>query len=331
MIEFSWPWIFLLLPLPLVAIKAQQRHSADNSIRVVPRLANAFDHLQKNPATANRLKNRRLWTLILLWLSWFTTLIAIAQPGLPGSTTAQQASGRAMSVLIDLSTSMERKDFSINDEAVDRLTVVKGIASRFISNRVGDRVGLVMFGSEAFIGSPLSYDLSSVVHVLESSGIGMAGRTTAMGDAMGLAIHSLRDDPATDKAIVLLSDGTNNAGTAEPEDAAKLAKTLGIRVYTIGLGSDSSANAQQQFQSAAADLDEDTLKDVAQVSGGRFFRAQTTDELSAIYSEIDTMESSEQTAPPLIIKVDLRQAFIWLLFIFTLIILLLSRISRWTK
>lgn len=329
MIEFSWPWIFLLLPLPLLALYTQQRNRTDNAIKVVPRLASAFNHLQKNAAATDQLKNRRLWKLAMLWVSWIALLVAIAQPGLPGNTTAQEASGRAMSVLIDLSTSMERKDFSINNEAVDRLTVVKDIASRFIANRVGDRVGLVLFGSEAFIGSPLSYDLSSVVHVLQSSGIGMAGRTTAMGDAMGLAIQSLREDPATEKAIVLLSDGTNNAGTAEPEDAAQLAKTLGIRVYTIGLGSDNSARAQQQYQSAAADLDEDTLKSIAQQAGGRFFRAQTTDELNAIYREIDTLESSDNIAPPLIIKLDLRNSFILLLLICCGGVLLLSRISLW--
>lgn len=331
MIEFSWPWIFLLLPLPLLAIWHQHRNRADNAIKVVPRLASAFDHLHKSKTTADRLGNRRQWKLMMLWLSWIALLFAIAQPGLPGKTTAQQASGRAMSVLIDLSTSMERRDFSINDELVDRLTVVKDIASSFIANRIGDRVGLVLFGSEAFIGSPLSYDLSSVVHVLQSSGIGMAGRTTAMGDAMGLALRSLREDPARDKAMVLLSDGTNNAGSAEPEDAARLAKKLGIRIYTIGLGSDSSAREQQQFQSAAADLDEDTLKAIANESGGRFFRAQTTDQLSAIYREIDTLESSDNIAPPLIIKLDLRNGFIWLLLVCTVVAVLLSRVSLWKK
>ena len=131
-------------------------------------------------------------------------------------------------MLIDLSTSMERRDFSIDSEAVDRLTVVKKIASEFIVNRIGDRLSLVLFGSEAFIASPLSYDLNAVNTILQSSGIGMAGRTTAMGDALGLAIKSLREDNAASKAIVLLSDGTNNAGTAEPEDAAQLAASLGI-------------------------------------------------------------------------------------------------------
>ena len=129
---------------------------------------------------------------------------------------------------------MERRDFTIGNEAVNRLVVVKNIASEFIDNRKGDRVGLVLFGSEAFIAAPLTYDVDSVNTTLQGSGIGMAGRTTAMGDALGLAIKSLRDDPAVEKAIVLLSDGTNNSGTVEPEDAAELARSLGITVHTIG-------------------------------------------------------------------------------------------------
>jgi len=204
--------------------------------------------------------NAHTLKFVLLALAWVSLLTAIAQPYLPKATTAQPASGRALSMLVDLSTSMERKDFQIDDEAVDRLTVVKGIASRFIENRSGDRLGLVLFGTEAFIASPLTYDLNAVATTLQSSGIGMAGRTTAMGDALGLAIKSLRDDPAQEKAIVLLSDGTNNAGTAEPEDAAKLARSFGITIYTIGLGSDDATDSQQQFQSASADSRKSILK-----------------------------------------------------------------------
>ena len=205
---------------------------------------------------------------------------------------------------------MERRDFSIDNETVNRLVVVKNIASEFIGSRKGDRVGLVLFGSEAFIASPLTYDVDSVNTTLQGSGIGMAGRTTAMGDALGLAIKSLRDDPAVEKAIVLLSDGTNNAGTVEPEDAAELAISLGITVHTIGLGSEDAGIEGQQFQSASADLDEATLKAVASASGGEFFRARTSAELKAIYAEIDALESANVPAPPLIIKRDFRNLFI---------------------
>lgn len=311
-IEFNWPWILWALPLPLCIVFVKnwfRQKAASNAIRITPGLAGAFQQL-KNSKVSNSRRSAVFFRLLLLSIAWLCLLIAIAQPSRPESTQALTASGRAMAVLIDLSTSMERRDFTIDGEPVDRLSVVKKIASEFIAERAGDRIGLVLFGSEAFIASPLTYDLNAVNHVLQSSGIGMAGRTTAMGDALGLAIRALRDDPAEQKAIVLLSDGTNNAGSAEPEDAALLAKELGIRVHAIGLGSDGSTSDQQQFQSASADLDEATLKSIAQASGGQFFRASSTDQLQMIYHEIDSLESTDYIAPPLIIKSDLRNIFI---------------------
>ena len=322
MIEFAWPWIFLLLPLPALIIYRQSQKPTSDSILVPPSVAKALQEIeQQKRRTGFDLHTLRL---LLLGLSWLALLIAIAQPFKPETGEATPASGRAISMLIDLSTSMERRDFSIKnealeDETVDRLVVVKKIASQFIAEREGDRIGLVLFGSEAFVASPLTYDNDSVNTVLQSSGIGMAGRTTAMGDALGLAIKSLRDDPADEKAIVLLSDGTSNAGTAEPEDAAELAQTLGITVHTIGLGSDESVNDEQQFQSASADLDEETLKSIAGASGGKFFRAHTSEELQSIYSEIDTLESADVVAPPLIVRRDYRNSFIVLSIVFLLL------------
>ena len=322
MIEFAWPWIFLLLPLPALIIYRQSQKPTSDSILVPPSVAKALQEIeQQKRRTGFDLHTLRL---LLLGLSWLALLIAIAQPFKPETGEATPASGRAISMLIDLSTSMERRDFSIKnealeDETVDRLVVVKKIASQFIAEREGDRIGLVLFGSEAFVASPLTYDNDSVNTVLQSSGIGMAGRTTAMGDALGLAIKSLRDDPADEKAIVLLSDGTSNAGTAEPEDAAELAQTLGITVHTIGLGSDDSVNDEQQFQSASADLDEETLKSIAGASGGKFFRAHTSEELQSIYSEIDTLESADVVAPPLIVRRDYRNSFIVLSIVFLLL------------
>ena len=143
----------------------------------------------------------------------------------------------------------------------------------------------------------------------------MAGRTTSIGDALGLAIISLRDDVAQEKSIVLLSDGTNNSGTAEPEDAARLAMSMGISIYTIGLGSDNTTESQQ-FQSPSADLDEATLKAIADTSGGKFFRAHTTTELEKIYHEIDTIELAQSTAPPTVVKRDYRNIFILLSLLF---------------
>ena len=258
-----------MLPLP-VLLHFFQRHASNTpAIKIPPSAAQALNSVRQQQGQLSQ----QLLPWVLLIVAWVSLLTAIAQPYKNTNGQSLPASGRALALLIDLSTSMERRDFSLNGESVDRLTVVKHIAGQFIAARQGDRISLVLFGSEAFIASPPSYDLASVDTSLQSSGIGMAGRTTAIGDAMGLAIKSLRDDPASAKAIVLLSDGTNNAGSVEPEDAAELANSIGIVVHTIGLGSDGSSNAGQLFQSAAADLDEATLRSISEASGGTFFFA----------------------------------------------------------
>ena len=313
MISFAWPWIFLLVPLPLLLrYKLLDDRNSGDAIKIPPSVAGA---LRKVGANGKSAAGSRLLHFLLLAAAWLSLIVAIAQPYKPESATAQPASGRSLSLLVDLSTSMEKKDFTIDNEPVDRLSVVKKLASQFIDNRAGDRIGLILFGSEAFIASPLTFDLNSVTTTLQGSGIGMAGRTTSIGDALGLAIISLRDDAAQEKSIVLLSDGTNNSGTAEPEDAARLAMSMGISIYTIGLGSDNTTESQQ-FQSPSADLDEATLKAIADTSGGKFFRAHTTTELEKIYHEIDTIELAQSTAPPTVVKRDYRNIFILLSLLF---------------
>lgn len=222
---------------------------------------------------------------------------------------------------------MERRDFMIGEEQVDRLTVVKRIASDFLLARAGDRIGLVLFGSEAFVASPPTFDLNAVSGILASTGTGMAGRTTAIGNALGLAIQTLKNDPAENKAIVLLSDGTNNAGTAEPESAAELAQQLGIRIHTIGLGSAGNVESTDGYlhTSAAADLDESTLRAIADAANGQYFRAHTTQELRSIYQAIDKLEKTEANAPPVVVKQDIRNLFVLGLLMATMALALLGR------
>lgn len=300
MVTLGWPWALLLLPLPLAMVLAARRERPD-AIVVPPLLAEAL-------AVADGQRSGGAhWRTALLWIAWVLLVGAIAQPALIAGSAVTPATGRAMVVAIDLSSSMERKDFELGGQAVDRLTALKSVARGFITARQGDRIGLVLFGDEAFVAAPISYDLASISNALEESAIGMAGRATAIGDALGLAIVKLRDDPAAEKAIVLLSDGTNNSGEAEPEDAARLAKQLGIRIQTIGMA---STGAGGQTMDPAADLDEETLKRIAEESGGQFFRARTTEELSAVYASIDRLESSEGEAPPTVPRIDIRN---WLL------------------
>lgn len=309
MVTFAWPWILALLPLPLALGLLHSRPQAYDGIAIPPRLNHAFG------SVANQSGRARTVRLVLLWLAWIALLFALSQPAIPSNATVQPASGRTLMLAIDLSSSMERKDFVVNNKAVDRLTVVKQIANEFILNRSGDRVGLVLFSTDTFVASPPSFDLASIAHTLASSGIGMAGRTTAIGDAIGMAISSLRSDPAPEKAIVLLSDGTNNAGSVEPESAARLAQQLGIAIHTIGLGSEnlkeSDNNTLASYTGTTADLDEATLESIADISGGQFFRATTTKQLADVYAAIDKLEGAEAKPPPIIVRQQISPLFIF--------------------
>lgn len=298
MMHFNWPWVFLLLPLPWLLQRLRTRPTPV-AIDIPPAMETALQALHTK--AQHRMDGRQ----ILLWASWLSLLTAIAQPWYPGDAVVQPVSGRAIALAIDVSGSMERQDFSLDGEGGDRLSIVKRVAADFIERRKGDRLSLVLYGKEAFIASPLTFDLPALSHILDSAGIGMAGRSTAIGDAIGLSIQTLQADPAEHKAIVLLSDGTNNAGSVEPESAARLAEQLAIRIHTIALGSiDGDRGGYQTAQSA--DLDEETLKAVAEQAGGEFFRASSTAELEQIYSVIDQLESAEVAAPPVILRHDLR-------------------------
>lgn len=308
-LSFAWPWVFLLFPLPLLMLY-RTSSAASHAISIPPRLESALNAID-GPQSANQWFNR-----FLPWICWTLLLIAIAQPSLTGNAVAQTASGRAITLAIDLSGSMERDDFTLNGQASDRLSVVKQVAGQFIENQKGNRLGLVLFAEEAFVASPLSYDTRAVKSYLDSAGIGMAGRSTAIGDALGLAIQTLRNDPATEKAIVLLSDGTNNAGTVEPESAALLAKELSISIHTIAMASDVKADGYDT--SPSADLDEATLQSIADESSGAFFRARNTDDLQAIYTDIQTLALAETKAPDILLQHDLRNLILLILLVIVL-------------
>lgn len=299
MIHFNWPWIFLLLPLPWL-LQRLRREPVLTAIDIPPVMDEALQALARQ---THRRMSLRQW---LSWCCWALLLTSIAQPWLPGDAVVQPVSGRAIALAVDVSGSMERQDFSLDGETGDRLSIVKQVAGDFMARRKGDRLSLVLYGKEAFIASPLTFDLGALSNILDSAGIGMAGRSTAIGDAIGLSIQTLQGDPAEHKAIVLLSDGTNNAGSVEPESAAQLAEQLGIRIHTIALGSvDGERGGYQTAQSA--DLDEETLREVAEQAGGQFFRATDSTDLQGVYSAIDKLESAEVAAPPVILRQDLRQ------------------------
>ena len=225
-------------------------------------------------------------------------LLAAARPQHIGDPLALPVSGRDLLLAVDLSGSMEEQDFELAGRPVDRLTATKAVAEEFIDQRVGDRVGLILFGREAYVQTPLTFDRETVRTLLLESAIGLAGKETAIGDAIGLAIRTLEDAGVEDgrRVLILLTDGANTAGEVDPLKAAELAAQRSMVIYTIGVGADSmtvrTLFGERQIN-PSADLDEATLAAIADMTGGRYFRARDTAELAEIYAILDELEPAE--------------------------------------
>jgi Ca-activated chloride channel family protein len=201
---------------------------------------------------------------------------------------------------VDLSGSMQEQDFVLKGERVDRLTAIKAVAGNFIERRVGDRIGLILFGEQAYLQAPLTFDRKTVKTLLDESAIGLAGRSTAIGDAIGLAVKRLRKRSEKDRVLILLTDGANTAGVVDPVQAAQLAAHEGLKIYTIGVGADEMMVQDMLFGlrkiNPSSDLDEKTLKTIASLTGGEYFRARDTRALEKIYSELDKLEPVQSDA-----------------------------------
>ena len=198
---------------------------------------------------------------------------------------------------VDLSLSMQQKDFLLDGQPVDRLTATKAIAGEFIARRRGDRLGLILFGEQAYLQTPLTFDRKTVNTLLQESAIGLAGRNTAIGDAIGLAAKRLQNQAAEHRVLILLTDGANTAGSIAPRKAAELAARTGLKIYTIGIGADEML-VRSLFGTRRAnpsrDLDEKTLRAIAEATSGRYFRARDTGELEKIYALLDQLEPAEK-------------------------------------
>jgi Ca-activated chloride channel family protein len=225
-------------------------------------------------------------------------VLAAARPQQVGETVHVPVTGRSLMLAVDLSGSMQTPDMQIVNRDVSRLEAVKAVAGDFIERRTGDRIGLILFGDQAYVQAPLTLDRSTVHTLLDEAQIGLAGQQTAIGDAIGLAIKRLRDEPAGNRVLVLLTDGASNAGSVDPLKAADLAAQDGVRIYTVGVGSDQVV-MRGPFgfsQTVQGDLDEDTLRAIAKKTGGRYFRAADVVSLAQIYAELDKIEPLSKDA-----------------------------------
>jgi len=289
MIEFLWPWLALILPLPWLVRRYTQ--PLDASTEAALRVPFLDDFRQRSAAGSRR--KTRYWPLWLAALAWLLLVLAGMRPQWFGDLVEIPVSGREMILAVDLSGSMQEEDFILKGQRVDRLTATKWVAGDFIERRVGDRIGLILFGENAYLQAPMTFDRETVKTLLYESAIGLAGQATAIGDAIGLAVKRLRMRKESNRVLILLTDGANTAGAVQPLEAADLAAREGLKIYTIGVGADEMF--KQSFfglrrVNPSADLDEATLKAIATKTGGRYFRARNTKELNEIYKILDKLE-----------------------------------------
>jgi Ca-activated chloride channel family protein len=296
MIEFGLPWVLLLLPVPLLVWWLWPAARDTGRALRVP----FYQRVRALPGGgAAGTSARGLLALLVKAVAWLLLVAAAAQPQWMGEPQAVQAEGRDLMLALDLSGSMSSEDFAVQGRPIDRFSVVRAVARQFVLDRHGDRVGLVLFGTRAFLQAPVTPDLATVATLLDESEVGLAGEETAIGDAIGLAVKHLHERPADERVLVLLSDGVSNAGVLDPAKAATLAAEAGVRIYTIGVGSRGGAVASLFGQAAipsGAELDETTLRAVADTTGGSYFRADDTESLLRVYAEIDKLEPTEGEA-----------------------------------
>lgn len=306
--DITWlhPWVLLLLPLPLLVYRFAPAYAATSQRAL---LVPDVERYKSFNASSKSTSDSQWLRMLLVFMVWVALLLSAARPQHFGDAIGVPVTGRDLMLGIDISGSMREADLYAGNTRATRMAVVKQVAKDFVSRRTGDRVGIVMFGSQAYVQTPLTHDHQTVQHFLDEAAVGLAGRSTAIGDAIGLSVKRLRDRPEAARVLILLTDGANSAGVIEPIDAAKLARENGIRIHAIGVGSDRRDSVfSTAFGAQRSDLDEETLRAVSSTTGGKYFRARNQQELANIYREIDMLEptelESEEYRP-------LRELFAW--------------------
>ncbi len=282
--DLATPLALLALPLPLLAARLLPPAAEAGAALDVPAAVGRVLSARAGRATAAT--GRRF---LLPWLIWLTLILALAGPRQLIATPALMVSGRDLAIVLDLSGSMVREDFTLDGRTVSRLQAVQAVGADFVRRRAGDRVALIVFGSEAYYAAPFSFDTESVAHRIEETVIGISGRATNISDGLGLALKRMEASPAASKVVILLSDGVNNAGVTDPRGAAELARSLGVRVHTIALGPKDTESAPDEQNV----VDARALAALAELSGGESFRVRTTGDLVAVTDAIDRLEASD--------------------------------------
>jgi len=292
MFRFLYPWVLsaLIVPVSLILIDRLRRG----------RLYLRFPLTSGIPSLFR--KRDGFWMRVnpwLLYLSLACLIVGLARPQRGRAETEVTSEGIDIMLAIDASGSMAAMDFKLDGEAVDRLTVVKKVVTEFIRQQKGDRLGMVVFGDEAYTQCPLTLDYDVLTQLLDHVEVGIAGDGTAIGDGISLAVKRLKDLPGKSRVVILLTDGRSNAGSVSPDKAAEIAKTFGVKVYTIGIGTKGPVPFPQpgifgnRLIYVDLDMDEETLQKIADTTGGKFFFATDTSKLESIYREIGQLEKTK--------------------------------------
>lgn len=286
MITFASPWVFLLLPLPFLVrwLTPSFRDSA-TAVRVPH-----FDMVQEasgaTPSTGSVVRSPHLWQRILFVVFWMAIVTSMARPQLLEEAVIREIPTRDLLLLVDLSGSMETKDFKNADgEPVERLDAVKEVLDDFLTRRKGDRVGMIVFGNAAFVQTPFTQDLEVCRQLLNETAVRMAGPKTAFGDAIGLAINLFERSDIEDQVIIALTDGNDTGSKIPPDEAARIAAGRGVVIHTVAIGDPEAAGEEK--------LDEKALEAVAKSTGGSYFFGADRKALEGIYTEIDKLGAKE--------------------------------------
>ncbi|TWT43524.1 von Willebrand factor type A domain protein [Thalassoglobus neptunius] len=283
MLAFDFPWMFAALVLPILV-----HYLLPGRVEVRPAVRIPFlSRIQGAGGSGEIVRTSgKGISLVVQCLIWFFVVVALARPQWYEKPIERTLPTRDLLLLIDLSGSMDQKDFTNESgQKVDRLTAVKGVLDEFLKDRQGDRVGLVVFGDAPFLQVPFTTDLELCRQLMEETAVGMAGPKTAFGDAIGLGIQLFSESDAPAKTIIALTDGNDTGSQVPPPEAARVARDRGITIYTVAMGNPETVGEER--------LDQETLREVSKVAGGEYFLALNRDELSKIYQRLDEIETTE--------------------------------------
>jgi Ca-activated chloride channel homolog len=282
MLEFEWPWALLLIPLPLLVWLLVPPYCDQQTSVHVPFFERIAEATGQTPQPGAVVLRRRAIQMVVAAVVWILIVVALARPQQVGEPVTHEVSARDLILAVDISGSMDQTDFRMaGGKTIRRLDGVKSVLGNFISRRKGDRIALILFGSKAYVQVPFTQDLQTARTLLDQSEVGMAGQQTVIGDAIGLAIKTFESSKAQQKLVILLTDGNDTASRVPPEHAADIARQKGLVIYTIGFG-DPNATGEDRVDLA-------TLRQVASVTSGQFFRAEDGTQLEAIYADIDRL------------------------------------------